>query len=352
MALTVSQRAIWEKARTLGAGEQGMSLGDGACAYLVARVAYDLGLTNRFPEFHDNVPELFSKVPPEQLVILTDVDPLTLYARLLDLEKDADTYFACIATLHKARLKYAKILKTQPLPTFEQVGPRGLLQWGAISSPALAALLLWRKWFFDIDNRAGQETGYLFEPIIAHSIGGTPAPAKRSPVKRHRDGAKRRQVDCIRGDRAYELKIRVTIAASGQGRWGEELDFPLDCRESHYVPVLIVLDSTDNPKLRDLQRAFLSAGGEVYIGSKAWEHLEDLAGPTMSKFLDRYVRFPLQELLKEAGKSLRPFSARMADDTIFLTIGSEELVIEREPSTVDSVDGDEIPEDAEEQIPG
>ena len=29
--------------------------------------------------------------------------------------------------------------------------------------------------------------------------------------------------------KAYEFKLRVTIAASGQGRWKEELDFPSDC---------------------------------------------------------------------------------------------------------------------------
>ena len=44
--------------------------------------------------------------------------------------------------------------------------PRGLLQYGGMSPKTLAGFLLWRKWIFDIDNRAGQETGYLFEPII------------------------------------------------------------------------------------------------------------------------------------------------------------------------------------------
>ena len=34
----------------------------------------------------------------------------------------------------------------------------------------------------------------------------------------------------------------MTIAASGQGRWKEELDFPADCKASGYVPVLVVLD--------------------------------------------------------------------------------------------------------------
>ena len=171
-----------------------------------------------------------------------------------------------MASLHKARLKYQTILETQPIPTMEQVGPRGLLQYGTMSHASLGALLFWRKWFFDIDNRAGQETGYLFEPVIAYAVGGTPVPASRSPVKRSRDNSKGRQIDCLIGDHAYEIKIRVTIAASGQGRWGEELEFPVDCRTSGYKPILVVLDSTENPKLTELSRAFRDNGGEVYIG--------------------------------------------------------------------------------------
>ena len=82
-------------------------------------------------------------------------------------------------------------------------------------------------------------------------------------MKRTRDAAKGRQVDCIRGNRAYEFKIRVTIAASGQGRWSEELEFPIDCRGSGYLPVLVVLDPTTNPKLTELTRAFKENDGEV-----------------------------------------------------------------------------------------
>ena len=77
-------------------------------------------------------------------------------------------------------------------------------------------------------NRAGQETGLLFEPIITAAIGGVPASAKRSPIKRRKDDKKGRQVDCLREKRAYEITLRMTVAAAGQGRWGEELDFPKD----------------------------------------------------------------------------------------------------------------------------
>lgn len=58
----------------------------------------------------------------------------------------------------------------------------------------------------------------LFEPILAAALGGVPFPAKKSPVKRAEDPTKGRQVDCVVDRDAYEFKIRVTIAASGQGR--------------------------------------------------------------------------------------------------------------------------------------
>jgi hypothetical protein len=179
----------------------------------------------------------------------------------------------------------------------DQVGPRSLLQYGSLSPKALAGLLFWRKWLFDIDNRAGQETGYVFEPIIAYAIGGVPASASKSPVRRSDNKVKGRQVDCVLDQKAYEMKIRVTIAASSQGRWREELEFPQDCQTSGYIPVLLVLDPTPNPKLHELSTTFQAAGGEVYIGQDAWNHLTTQAGATMSRFLELYVHEPIQTLL-------------------------------------------------------
>ena len=125
---------------------------------------------------------------------------------------------------------------------------------------AAARWRYWRKWFYDTDNRAAQETGYLFEPILAAAIGGTPVSAARSPVRRSDDETKGRQVDCIKGKRAYEFKIRLTTAASGQGRWDRELAFPQDCASYDHIPVLVVLDDTTNPKLVELVHAFEAAG--------------------------------------------------------------------------------------------
>jgi len=253
MALSQTQRSVWEKARALGSGGQAVRLSDDACTYLIARIASDLGLLHHFPEFDQNVPAFFTSGDLDALAI-PGMQPLLLFERLVTVNPDGDMYFACLANLHKALLKYELILETQAIPTLEQVGPRGLLQYGKLSPRGLVAFLFWRKWFFDVDNRAGQETGYLFEPVIANAVGGTPVPSSRSPVKRHRDARKGRQVDCLLGNKAYELKIRMTIAASGQGRWGEELDYPIDCKQSGFVPVLLVLDSTPNAKLTELTK--------------------------------------------------------------------------------------------------
>lgn len=349
MALSQSQKTLIEKARVLGSGSDQFALDRETCAYLIGVIAGDLGLLDRFPEFDDGVPGFYSTDAIETLRI--DVDFLTVVERLFDADNNADTYFSCLASLHKRRLKYQRILQTQPLPTIEQVGPRGLLQFGSLSPRALSALLFWRKWIYDIDNRAAQETGYLFEPIIAHAIGGAPVSAKHSPVKREADRRKGRQIDCILGSLAYEFKMRVTTAASGQGRWGEELQFPRECRLSGFQPVLVVLDSTPNPKLTELANAFTAANGEVYTGSKAWEHLDDMAGPTMSQFLNNYVRGPISSLLAEADQVLPDLRVSFADNTITLSLGYESLTIHRTPDAP-SDEADALPEDVDDQLPG
>jgi hypothetical protein len=229
MALTNLQKTVLEKARASGAGTMGVSLSDEACNFLIATIADDLGIEDRFPELRDGRADFFS-VAPADAALQVETGLYDLFERLVTVVPDADTYFSCLAALHRSRLKYARILEHQPIPTMDQVGPRSLLQFGTMKPHALATFLLWRKWIFDIDNRAGQETGYLFEPIIAHAIGGVPFSSKRSPIRRRDDNRKGRQVDCIRERHAYEIKIRVTIAASGQGRWREELEFPIDCR--------------------------------------------------------------------------------------------------------------------------
>jgi hypothetical protein len=345
--LSQVQKTLIEKARNVGNSDMAVPLADEVCNYLCATVVQDLNIQRLFPELATSLPDYF-KGGPISSQILPGHDFEALVTKLFSVGEDLDNYFSCLATLHKARLKYEQILMRQALPSFDQVGPRGLLQYGSISPKGITGLIFWRKWLYDLDNRAAQETGYLFEPILANSIGGTPVSATRSPVKRQKDNHKGRQVDCIKGRQAYEFKMRVTIAASGQGRWGEELQFPADCKGSGYTPILVVLDPTPNPKLVDLTEAFIGNGGEVFVGEEAWRHLEGQAGSTMSIFLEKYVRTPLVALSRVAAGNSPPFSVRHVDGgKIELAVGEEKLVIER---STDNIEGDpaEFPEDVSE----
>lgn len=328
----------------------GISLSDEACNFLIATIANDLGISSTFPELRDGSADFFS-VAPSVAALAVKTELYELFERLVTVVPDADTYFSCLAALHRSRLKYARILEHQPIPTMDQVGPRSLLQFGMMKPHALATFLLWRKWIFDIDNRAGQETGYLFEPIIAHAIGGVPFSSKRSPIRRHDDSRKGRQVDCIREHHAYEIKIRVTIAASGQGRWREELDFPVDCRNSGYTPVLVVLDPTANPKLQDLIRAFERENGDIYVGDDAWAHLESAAGKTMALFLEKYVRTPIQWVLKECPELLPDLTLAMSEDTFTVAIGGEKYSFPR--TEIEDAESEvPLPEDIDDETPG
>ncbi|HJT75723.1 MAG TPA: hypothetical protein VJ739_00825 [Gemmataceae bacterium] len=244
------------------------------------------------------------------------------------------------------------------MPTIDQVGPRGLLQFGTIVPKALTPFLLWRKWIYDIDKRAGQETGYVFEPIIAQAIGGVSVSAAKSPIERAASPGKRRQCDCVLevpSKKAYEIKMRITIAPSGQGRWREELDFPVDCKSSGYMPVLVVLDPTPNPKLEQLSEKFQAEGGEVYIGPNAWKHLDSLAGKTMSRFLQLYVHAPMQALLAqvpEKTEELPDLLLTMAEGEFTASIEGATLTVKRQPKDEEEPEPDELPEDVEEQFPG
>lgn len=271
--------------------------------------------------------------------------------------EDFSTYLRCLSELHKRRRKYAMILSAQPMPTMIQVSPRSLVEFGTTEPEALASWLTWRKLFYDLDNRSAQETGYLFEPILAAAIGGEQKSARTKVVTRTSDPSKGRQVDCWKvlpsGERlAYEFKLRVTIAASGQGRFGEEVQFADDARNSNATPILVVLDPTMNPRLDDLQKAFEAKGGRAYLGKAAWIHLEEEAGETMSKFIEKYVRKPIEvisqyesELEDRSGKkrlALLDLRASYEADKITLHVG--EYVREIYRAEVQSLADEDEPE--------
>ncbi|WP_152528507.1 restriction endonuclease [Gordonia amicalis] len=284
---------------------------------------------------------------------LAGEDPRSLYGRLLLANPEAETFVACAAAIHKARLKYQRVLSSQPLASMDQVAPRGLLQYGQLDPHPLTALLVWRKWLYDLDNRAAQDTGYLFEPVIAGAIGGVPYSAAKSPVRRA-TGKGGRQVDCLKGAHAYEIKLRITIAASGQGRWSEELQFPSECKGSGLVPVLVVLDPTPNVKLSELIKSFRDSGGEVYIGDDAWGHLKAEAGPAMAIFLEKYIRQPLDEitLSLDEGDPLPAFSVIDRGVDIEMVVGAASMIISRDSVVDINESSDLIPDDGGDFLPG
>jgi hypothetical protein len=353
MGLSTSQSITYQRIRTSSASKQAVALSDDAIRALIFIAARDMGLVDQYPEMPQDLPELFEPQFDAEVVV-PGPSPTSLFERICQLRTDADTYVACLASLHKARLKYRKVLATQPFARMDQVGPRGLLQFGLIEVPALAALLVWRKWLYDIDNRAAQDTGYLVEPVIAGALGGTPYSARVSPIKRASDPRKGRQVDCIKNDYAYEFKLRMTIAASGQGRWAEEIGFAEDVRSSGYIPVLVVLDPTESTKLVQLKANFEAAGGHCYIGDEAWQHLYAEAQPDMRAFLGKYVETPLRSLFEALPTTgtLPTLEVHDAGANVKFVIGDHTWTVQRENIDPELALEDEVPRGAGEFLPG
>ena len=109
------------------------------------------------------------------------------------------------------------------------------------------------------------------------------------------------------------------------------------------------MDSTPNPKLDALIRAFREQNGEVFVGDAAWAHLEQAAGKTMSIFLEKYVRTPIQDLLTHAKNELPDLTAKWSERSIDIAVAGETLKIARHPEPVED-DGDTMPADADDEI--
>lgn len=332
--LNLEQKQLLNRARSMGASTAlPVFLQDDELVRIISIILLDIGrndllTSDMFPEDYleyYGVPLKWFSGPLNEMLKFDDI-----YLSCVDEIEDFETYFKCLCELHKRRKKYSLILSAQPLAKMIQVSPRSLLEYGLIPDNVLPSWLTWRKWFYDIDNRSAQETGYLFEPILASALGGIPYGAKNSPIKRQSSPSKGRQVDCITDGNAYEFKLRVTTAASGQGRIGEELEFATDCKSSGYTPILLVLDPTASNRLDELSAAYLKAGGYVYVGEDAWEHLSEKAGPTMATFLSRYVKKPIAEMDKNTG-ALLDLSVRSSEDrmTFHLCLGDHEWAITR-----------------------
>lgn len=306
-------KKVFSAARILGNGDDRVTLSENELFCLLARCCQDLAIpaaVSGLPNLSVAAPSAdYYRIPLAWFQIPQAACPLApalveCLAACVAYEADLRLYWENLATLHKRRLKYQRILSAQPRPTMNQIGPRSLLEFGGMDDGLLASWLVWRKWIFDVDNRAAQETGYLFEPVLASCLGGEAVGSKNSPVKRLNERGETtsdgRQIDCYDGENqlAYEFKLRVTIAASGQGRFGEELSFPREARAAGLTPVLVVLDPTPSPRLDELIAAFRTNAGEHYVGADAWAHMESKAGDTMAIFLKRYIQPPLTEMAR------------------------------------------------------
>lgn len=335
MTLSKSEISKLEKAKTVG-GEPSISLTDRELANLLKIVAFDLGLDIPEPidceECNAILETGFFEVPIGQLNCDSFESTFSsnniLKQSLGDLcedNPDIFTYYTSLVQLHSYRRKFKKICDVQRIPKLEGIVPRGLLEIGKFKEEKLVSWIVWRKFLYDIDNRSAQNTGYLFEPILTESIGGASYSSTKSPIERtNRKGG--RQVDCIVGETAYEFKMRMTIAASGQGRFSEELQFAEDSYNSGYKPVLLVLDPTPSTKLNKLSTEFRDYDGEAYVGDDAWNHLENESGDIMPKFIEKYVRGPITKMDKyEDHLESLGLEYKKDSDSITVTIGDETI---------------------------
>lgn len=313
MTAATDIKKVFSAVRILGNGDDRVTLSENELFCLLSQCCRDLAIqsaVSKLPNLSSAPPSAdYYRIPlawfqtpqagcPSASVLVECL------AACVTHEADFRLYFENLAALHKRRLKYQRILSAQPRPTMNQIGPRSLLEFGGVDDGLLASWLVWRKWIFDVDNRAAQETGYLFEPVLASCMGGEAVGSKNSPVKRLNERgeptSEGRQIDCYDGENqlAYEFKLRVTIAASGQGRFAEELSFPREARAAGLTPVLVVLDPTPSARLDELIAAFKQNSGVHYCGAEAWKHMDAKAGKTMAAFLEKYIRPPLTEMAK------------------------------------------------------
>ena len=341
--VSVSVKRLFSRCRVLGSGAGRVTLAEPELFALMHLCLRDLEWEadeielSRLPvtpPSHD-----YYRIPLEWFALdvqsPTSGELVEALANAIVKHQDYALYFQNLCALHKRRVKYRNILRNQPRPTMDQIGPRSLLEYGICDSQFLSSWMIWRKWIYDIDNRSAQETGYLFEPILASCLGGESIGARNSPVKRldafgnpTRSG---RQIDCYVGvhNLAYEFKLRVTIAASGQGRFAEELSFPKECAAAGLRPVLFVLDPTPSSRLSELQNAFLRADGRIFVGEQAWQHMDDESGEIMSTFIKKYIRPPLLEMTKRDDDELMDIHLSWVDEEIVIQSSDESYKIQR-----------------------
>lgn len=335
-------RSLYSKCKMHGTGEAQVVISDSELNALISIAIDDLGWPhNELGICRVNTPsDAYYEIP---MVWFDDQSEADVQASNLIrtlkscFEKDNDfgLYIENLTALHRRRVKYRRILSSQPIPNMDQIGPRSLLEYGECESDLLANWMVWKKWIYDIDNRSAQETGYLFEPLLASCLGGEPVGSRNSPVKRLDANGhptnKGRQIDCLvpSNNRTYELKLRVTIAASGQGRFGEELSFAEESQAAGFIPVLLVLDPTPSNRLTELSDKYLACGGAFYHGEEAWNHMEQEAGEVISVFIEKYIKPAIQGIEEVEIEYPKSINLAWSDQEIEISDGAVSYVIKR-----------------------
>lgn len=333
---------LYTKCRMHGSGDAQVVLSDDELYALICISIDDLGWSFDYLDINNITIDLDSYYETplswfDDLIVdgLTSNDVKDAISICFNTHNDFALYIENICALHRRRTKYRRILSNQPLPTMDQIGPRVLLEYGECDSQLLAHWMIWRKWIYDIDNRSAQETGYLFEPLLASCLGGESIGARNSPVKRldanGNQTNKGRQIDCFvpNTNKAFELKLRVTIAASGQGRFGEELSFPIEAMAAGFTPILLVLDPTPSTRLTELSNKFLECHGEFYQGADAWNYMEHEAGSIISVFIDKYIKPVITNIEDVDIDSIASITLNWAEDQISITSDTEAYTITR-----------------------
>lgn len=310
MAVTKQQKAFYKQFAQHGSGNAMVEI-EPKDVILLVHIAY-LDIFECEPEwflpsFAEIAKSDFYKITPEQVEALPDKS-LEEAVNCLQLcgatnpDNIIYLYLKNLSELWRRRFKFYNILRNQPFPLTEQIAPRCLLEYGHCEDDLLFSWMCWRKLIYDIDNRSAQETGYLFEPILASCLGGEAISHRHSPVKRINDNgvatSEGRQIDCYIEEtkEAYELKLRVTIAASGQGRFNEEMSFPYEAKKAGITPILIVFDPTPSPLLDRLKAKYVEEGGRYAIGEDAWNMLTERAGTEMGKYIIKYIKPPISRM--------------------------------------------------------
>ncbi|WP_293106085.1 restriction endonuclease [Moorena sp. SIO3I6] len=342
MKNTAFIKNLYSKCKMHGSGEAQVIISDGELSSLLSIALDNLGWS------HDDLQIIKVNVPDDDYynipiswfdsIAESDIsaeDVISALTACFNQDNDFALFIENLSALHRRRVKYQRILSSQPMSNMDQIGPRSLLEYGGCNTTLLANWMVWRKWIYDIDNRSAQETGYLFQPLLASCLGGKPVGAKNSPVKRLDANGnptnQGRQIDCLvpSNNRTYELKLRVTIAASGQGRFGEELSFPEESQAAGFIPVLLVLDPTPSNRLTELSEKYLACGGAFYHGEEAWRHMEQEAGEVVSVFIERYIKPAIQGIEEIEIEYPKSINLRWSDQVIEISDDSSSYVINR-----------------------